>query len=84
MTRVNQGNVMAINVVVSTPWYRWLSRDQWRARFAFMVPLIAGTLIANFGGFGNAAVTVSFIYVVGFLAAIFLPETRGRPLSDAV
>jgi MFS family permease len=51
---------------------------------AFMGPLIAGTLIANFGGFGNAAVTVSFIYVVGFLAAIFLPETRGKPLPDAV
>ena len=51
---------------------------------AFVGPLIAGTLIADFGGFGNAAVTVSFIYVVGFLAAIFLPETRGKPLPDAV
>lgn len=51
---------------------------------AFVGPLIAGTLIANFGGFGNAAVTVSFIYVVGFVAAIFLPETRGKPLPDAV
>jgi MFS family permease len=51
---------------------------------AFVGPLIAGTLIADFGGFGNAAVTVSFIYVVGFLAAIFLPETRGKPLPDAL
>jgi MFS family permease len=51
---------------------------------AFVGPLIAGTLIADFGGFGNAAVTVSFIYVVGFLAAIFLPETRGKPLPDAI
>jgi MFS family permease len=51
---------------------------------AFIGPLIAGTLIADFGGFGNAAVTLSFIYVVGFLAAIFLPETRGKPLPDAI
>jgi MFS family permease len=47
-------------------------------------PLIAGTLIANFGGFGNAAVTISLIYVVGFVAAIFLPETRGKPLPESV
>jgi MFS family permease len=47
-------------------------------------PLIAGTLIANFGGFGNAAVTISLIYVVGFVAAIFLPETRGKPLPENV
>jgi MFS family permease len=47
-------------------------------------PLIAGTLIANFGGFGNAAVIISLIYVVGFVAAIFLPETRGKPLPENV
>jgi len=47
-------------------------------------PLIAGTLIANFGGFGNAAVTISLIYVVGFIAAIFLPETRGKPLPENI
>jgi len=51
---------------------------------AFVGPLIAGTLIANFGGFGNAAVTISFIYVVGFLATLLLPETRGKPLPERI
>jgi MFS family permease len=51
---------------------------------AFIGPLIAGTLIANFGGFGNAAVTISFIYVAGFLATLFLPETRGKPLPEQI
>jgi MFS family permease len=47
-------------------------------------PLVAGALIANFGGFGNTAVTISMIYVVGFIAAIFLPETRGKPLPENI
>ncbi len=51
---------------------------------AFIGPLIAGTLIVNFGGFGNAAVTISFIYVVGFLATLLLPETRGKPLPEKI
>ena len=51
---------------------------------AFVGPLLAGTLIANFGGFGDAALTISFIYILGFAATLFLPETRGKPLPDAV
>jgi len=51
---------------------------------AFIGPLIAGTLIANFGGYGNMAVAFSFTYVVGFLATLFLPETRGKPLPDRI
>lgn len=51
---------------------------------AFLGPLLAGTLIANFGGFGNAAVTISFIYVLGFVATFFLPETRGKPLPENI
>jgi MFS family permease len=47
-------------------------------------PLVAGALIANFGGFGNTAVTISMIYVLGFVAAIFLPETRGKPLPENI
>ncbi len=47
---------------------------------AFLGPLIAGSLIVRFGGYGNAAVIVSSIYVVGLLAAPFLPETRGTSL----
>jgi len=49
---------------------------------AFLGPLVAGQLIAHFGGFGNAATTVSAIYVLGFFAARHLPETRGAPLPD--
>lgn len=51
---------------------------------AFIGPMIAGTLIANFGGYGNMAVAFSFTYVVGFLATLFLPETRGKPLPDRI
>lgn len=51
---------------------------------AFIGPMIAGTLIADFGGYGNMAVAFSFTYVIGFLATLFLPETRGKPLPDRI
>jgi MFS family permease len=51
---------------------------------AFVGPLLAGMLIANLGGFGYAAVTISLIYVLGFAATLFLPETRGKPLPDRI
>jgi MFS family permease len=47
---------------------------------AFLGPLLAGTLIVQFGGFSKAAVIVSIIYVLGFVVVPFLPETRGKPL----
>jgi MFS family permease len=47
---------------------------------AFLGPLLAGTLIVQFGGFSKAAVIVSVIYVLGFVVAPFLPETKGKPL----
>ena len=46
---------------------------------AFLGPLLAGKLIVGFGGFGMAATIVATIYVLGLLAAPFLPETKGRP-----
>ncbi|MFN2460474.1 MAG: MFS transporter [Candidatus Velthaea sp.] len=49
---------------------------------AFLGPLVAGSLIARFGGYGYAATLVSSIYVLGFCAAPFLPETNGKPLRD--
>jgi hypothetical protein len=39
-------------------------------------------LITYFGGYGKAAVIVSMIYLVGIVAALFLPETRGKLLPD--
>jgi MFS family permease len=47
-------------------------------------PLIAGTLIVGLGGYGPAAMIIGLFFVVGFLVAPFLPETRGRPLPGAI
>lgn len=47
---------------------------------AFLGPLLAGTMIVQFGGFGPAAMVLATIYVVGIVAVFFLPETRGKPL----
>jgi MFS family permease len=47
---------------------------------AWTGPLIAGSLISQFGGYGHAAVTVGFIYLVGMVLTPFLPETCGQPL----
>ena len=47
-------------------------------------PLIAGTLIAYFGGFGPAATIVGLFFILGVVAAPFLPETNGRPLPHAL
>jgi len=47
---------------------------------AFLGPLFAGVLIVQFGGFSHAAMLISCIYVLGFVVAPFLPETKGKPL----
>jgi MFS family permease len=44
--------------------------------------LIAGTLIARFGGYGNAAMVIATIYLLGLGCAPLLPETLGKPLPD--
>jgi MFS family permease len=51
---------------------------------AFLGPLLAGTLIVQFGGFGQAATILALIYVVGIVAAPFLPETLGKGLPEKV
>jgi hypothetical protein len=43
-------------------------------------PLIAGTLIVGLGGYGPAATIVGLFFILGLVAAPFLPETRGKPL----
>jgi MFS family permease len=47
-------------------------------------PLIAGTLIVAFGGYGGAATIVGLFFLLGVLAAPFLPETKGKPLPHAL
>ena len=47
-------------------------------------PLIAGGLIVGLGGYGRAATIVGLFFIVGLVAAPFLPETKGRPLPETV
>jgi MFS family permease len=47
-------------------------------------PLIAGTLIVALGGYGRAATIVGLFFIIGVIAAPFLPETRGKPLPHAL
>ena len=49
---------------------------------AFLGPLLAGSMVVMFGGVGKAAMVLSSIYVVGIIAAPFLPETKGKPLPE--
>src|SRR3974377_601989 len=42
--------------------------------------LIAGAIIPQLGGYGNAAMTTATVYLLGLAAAPFLPETHGKPL----
>jgi MFS family permease len=49
---------------------------------AFLGPLLAGSMIVAFGGFGKAAMILSSIYVVGMIAVLMLPETNGKPLPS--
>lgn len=44
--------------------------------------LVAGQMIVYFGGFGNAAITIAMIYLLGLAAGPFLPETRGKVLPE--
>jgi MFS family permease len=51
------------------------------ARFLAMFgPILASSLIGFFGGYGPAATTLAGIFVVGIIAVLFLPETKGKPL----
>jgi MFS family permease len=45
-------------------------------------PLIAGTLIVSLGGYGPAATIVGLFFILGLVAAPFLPETNGTRLPE--
>lgn len=47
---------------------------------AWIFPIIAGTLVAKFGGITHAALITGSIYVIGFFAPFYLPDTTGKPL----
>jgi MFS family permease len=49
---------------------------------AWVFPIIAGTLVTNFGGAANAALIVSSVYLFGLVVPWFLPETNGKPLPQ--
>lgn len=44
--------------------------------------LVTGLLAAVVGGVGNAAALVCVVYLVGIVAVLVLPETRGKPLPS--
>ncbi|HEX3786401.1 MAG TPA: MFS transporter [Pseudonocardiaceae bacterium] len=53
------------------------------SRYLAMVgAVLTGTLASAVGGFGHAAAIFTPIYLVGVLAVLFLPETKGRPLPE--
>jgi MFS family permease len=47
---------------------------------AWVFPIIAGSIIAGFGGIPKAAMSLSMIYLLGLIVPWFVPETRGKPL----
>ena len=51
---------------------------------AWAGPLVSGALIVSFGGFGHAATIMALFYILGLVAAPFLPETKGKPLPESV
>ena len=42
--------------------------------------VIAGTLVAKFGGITHAALTIGSIYAIGIFVPLYLPDTTGKPL----
>ncbi len=48
-----------------------------------VAPLIAGSLIVNLGGYGKTATIIGLFYVLGLVTVPFLPETKGKPLTEA-
>lgn len=49
---------------------------------AWIGPLISGWIIANAGGFSQAAIAISSVYIISIVAMLFLPETKDKPLPE--
>jgi MFS family permease len=47
-------------------------------------PLIGGTLIVALGGYGPATTIIGLFFILGLVAAPFLPETNGKPLPETM
>jgi MFS family permease len=45
-------------------------------------PFMTGWLVTTLGTFGRAASTVALVYLLGLVALLFAPETKGKPLQD--
>jgi MFS family permease len=45
-------------------------------------PFIGGSLVAFFGSFPKAACAMGASFIVGLIAVIFAPETKGKPLPE--
>jgi MFS family permease len=48
-----------------------------------VAPLIAGSLIVGLGGYGKTATIIGLFYILGLITVPFLPETKGKPLTEA-
>jgi hypothetical protein len=51
--------------------------------FAFNAPRFISCTV-GLGGYGGAATIVGLFFILGVLAAPFLPETRGQPLPETL
>lgn len=49
---------------------------------ACLFPILAGSMIQNFGGISRGAVTLGLIYVLGLIVPWVAPETKGKPLPE--
>jgi MFS family permease len=53
------------------------------ARYLAMIgPIVASVLITFFKGYGVAATAFAVVYILGIIAVMMLPETKGRPLPE--
>ena len=47
---------------------------------AMFGPILSASLVVRLGGYGLAATILSTVFLIGLIALLFLPETKGKPL----